>query len=88
MNLSAALLSIISVAQLSSSALGKSSAHVGSRDAPISEIHRRGGNFDDLRAKRNSWSDRDDDDDDILINQLSREYATSNLFNSAPACNK
>lgn len=86
MNLSAALLSIISVAQLSSGALGKSAAHVGSRDPPISEIHRHDGNFDDLRAKRNSWTD--DDDDDILINQLSREYATSNLFNSAPACNK
>lgn len=86
MNLSAALLSIISVAQLSSSALGKSAAHVGSRDPPISETHRRDGNLDASRAKRNSWTG--DDDDDILINQLSREYATSNLFNSAPACNK
>lgn len=87
MNLSAAMLSIILVAQLPSIALGKSAAHVGSSDLPISEIH-RSGNFDDLRARRNSWSGNDDDDDDILINQLSREYATSNLFNSAPACNK
>lgn len=90
------LLSIILVAQLPSHTFGKSltSIDAGSAVIPNSEIARlvenprlRVESYDESRTRRNSKLN-DGDDDDILINKLSREYVTSNLFDSATACNK
>lgn len=89
------LLSIILVTQLPLYTFGKSLARVtASTDVAVNEIdsHKEtpsiGAESDDeLRVRRNSLAD--DDDDDLLINQLSREYVTSNLLGStATSCNK
>lgn len=91
MNL-ALLLSIISVTQLPRYTFGKSPTKVvAGTKGPTSGIDRHKDtpsvNADDeWRLRRNSASN--DDDDDFLINRLSREYVTSNLFDPTTACNK
>lgn len=94
------LLSIILVAQLPAHTFGKSSMDFddgGKRNTEVSnskvDLHKETPRFliesadYESRTRRNSKLN-DDDDDDILINKLSREYVTSNLFDSATACNK
>lgn len=77
------LLSIILATQLPPNTFGKSSSKVGAAgtEVPASEIEAD----DESRMRRHSNSD----DDDFLINKLSREYVTSNLLDStATSCNK
>lgn len=89
------LLSIILAAQLPLYTFGKSSVAakavaVVSTEGPTSHEEAKpsiGAENDDApatRLRRNSLVN--DDDSDFLINKLSREYVTSNLFDST--CNK
>lgn len=72
------LLSIILATQLPPSTFGKSSSKVGAAgtEVPASEIEID----DESRIRRHSAVGNDDDD--FLINKLSREYVTSNLLDS------
>lgn len=85
------LLSIIWVSQLPLYAFGKSSSAKApaSNEVPVDD-HRSIENAEivkELRVRRNSFIN--DDEDDFLINKLSREYVTSNLLDPTSAsCNK
>jgi hypothetical protein len=90
------LLSIILAAQLPLYTFGKSSFAAKAITVAVTEgpkSHKEATSSivaekDDAkgtRMRRNSLSN-DDDDGDFLINKLSREYVTSNLFDST--CNK
>ena len=89
------LLSIILAAQLPLYTFGKSSTvakviAVASTEGPTSHeeatpsIVAQKDDAKATRMRRNSVSN--DDDGDFIINKLSREYVTSNLFDST--CNK
>lgn len=97
------LLSTILVTQLPLNTFGKSSMEIFDADTevPIHQLFSNNQheeksikvkNNDEMRTKRNSmFNDAADDDDDILINKLSREYVTSNLLDSTSSssvCNK
>lgn len=83
------LLSIILATQLPPYTFGKSSA-ASSRvaEVPAGEITIEAvANVDGSKIRRNSVAGNDDDD--FLINKLSREYVTSNLLHStATSCSK
>jgi hypothetical protein len=84
------LLSIILAAQLPLYTFGKSSdaakaVAVATTEGPKSHEEVKSENdAPATRTRRNSLVN--DDDGDFLINKLSREYVTSNLFDST--CNK
>lgn len=84
------LLSIILAAQLPLYTFAVKAVAVASTEGPASHEEAKpsiGPKNDDApatRMRRNSLVN--DDDGDFLINKLSREYVTSNLFDSA--CNK
>lgn len=85
------LLSIIWVSQLPLYTFGKSSsAKVDAETEVTTEDYRSVENVEntkDLRVRRNSFIN--DDEDDFLINKLSREYVTSNLLDpTSESCNK
>lgn len=83
------LLSIILAAQLPLYTFGKSSTvakviAVASTEGPPSHEEAQKDDAKATRMRRNSVAN--DDDGDLIINKLSREYVTSNLFDST--CNK
>lgn len=82
------LLSIIWVSQLPLYTFGKSSSGkaIAVTEVPADD-HRSIESIKELRVRRNSFIN--DDEDDFLINKLSREYVTSNLLDPTSAsCNK